>query len=117
MDRKRSSVKDQQTLKRIVIFIKSNSCRKSERRAQSASGFSSFNDYRDGIFRDDNEPTHASGLVPSWFDKYEDEIKHHPWPTQSSDFNMIEPLVYFRAFNTEWIFSTSISTRIFTIPS
>ncbi|GFX53159.1 transposable element Tcb2 transposase [Trichonephila clavipes] len=33
----------------------------------------------DGIFQDNNAPIHAAGLVHSWFDEHEDEVKHLPW--------------------------------------
>lgn len=46
----------------------------------------------DGMFQDDNAPIHAAGLVQSWFDEHEDEFKHLPWPAQSPDLNIIEPL-------------------------
>ncbi|GFV54678.1 DDE_3 domain-containing protein [Trichonephila clavipes] len=46
----------------------------------------------DGIFQDDDAPIHAVGLVQSWFQEYEDEVKHLPWPTQSPDLSIIEPL-------------------------
>ncbi|GFX08264.1 hypothetical protein TNCV_3267541 [Trichonephila clavipes] len=29
----------------------------------------------DGIFLEDNTPLHAAGLVQSWFDEHEDEVK------------------------------------------
>ncbi|GFY19515.1 DDE_3 domain-containing protein [Trichonephila clavipes] len=33
-----------------------------------------------------------NGLVQSWFDEHENEVKQLPCPTQSSDLNIIEPL-------------------------
>ncbi|GFV17228.1 DDE_3 domain-containing protein [Trichonephila clavipes] len=46
----------------------------------------------DGIFQDDNAPTHVMELVESWFDEHEKEVKYLPLPAQSPDLNMIEPL-------------------------
>jgi len=40
----------------------------------------------DAIFQDDNSPIHSE----SWFEEHEDA--HLPWPTQSPDLNIIEPL-------------------------
>ncbi|GFT71227.1 DDE_3 domain-containing protein [Trichonephila clavipes] len=45
-----------------------------------------------GIFQDDSAPIHAAGLVQSWFDEHEDEVKHPLLPTQSPDLNITEPL-------------------------
>ncbi|GFW53486.1 DDE_3 domain-containing protein [Trichonephila clavipes] len=47
---------------------------------------------RDGIFQDDIAPIHVSGLVQSWFDEHENEVKYLPWPTKSPHLNRIEPL-------------------------
>jgi hypothetical protein len=38
------------------------------------------------VFQDDNVPIHTAGTVQSLFEE------HFPWPAQSSDFNIIEPL-------------------------
>ncbi|GFX56753.1 DDE_3 domain-containing protein [Trichonephila clavipes] len=46
----------------------------------------------DGIFESDNAPIHAPGLVQTWFDEHENELKYLPRPAQSPGFNMIKPL-------------------------
>ncbi|GFX00168.1 DDE_3 domain-containing protein [Trichonephila clavipes] len=55
----------------------------------------------DGIFQDDNAPIHVVGLVHSWFDKHEDEVKHLPLYIRSQ-YN-ITLMVYFKVLNTELI--------------
>jgi len=40
----------------------------------------------------DNAPIHAAGLVTDWFNKHESEVEHLPWPSQSPDLNIFEPL-------------------------
>jgi hypothetical protein len=37
-------------------------------------------------------PIYTAGTVQSWFEKLEGELQHLPWPVQSPDFNIIEPL-------------------------
>jgi hypothetical protein len=44
------------------------------------------------VFQDDNSPIHAAGTVQSWFEEHEGELQHLPWPAQSPDLNIIEPL-------------------------
>jgi hypothetical protein len=46
----------------------------------------------DTVLQDDNAPIHTAGSVPSWFEGHEDELQHLPWPAQSPDLNIIEPL-------------------------
>jgi len=46
----------------------------------------------DGIFQDDNAPIHAARVVQSRFDEHDYEVEHLPWPAQSPDLNIIEPL-------------------------
>jgi hypothetical protein len=46
----------------------------------------------DAVFQDDNAPIHTSGTVPSWFEEHGSELQHLPWPTQSADLNITEPL-------------------------
>lgn len=46
----------------------------------------------DVIFQDDNAPIHAARCVQAWFQEHEDEVQHLPWPAQSPDLNIIEPL-------------------------
>jgi transposase len=46
----------------------------------------------DTIFQDANAPIHTAGTVQSWFEEHEGELQHLPWPAQSPDLNMTEPL-------------------------
>jgi hypothetical protein len=46
----------------------------------------------DALFQDDSAPIHAAGTVQSWFEEHEVELQHLPWPAQSPDLNIIEPL-------------------------
>ena len=46
----------------------------------------------DGIFQHDNGPIHTAGPVQGWFHEHADEVQHLPWPAQSPDLNIIEPL-------------------------
>jgi hypothetical protein len=34
----------------------------------------------DPVFHDDNAPINAAGTVQSWFEEYEGELQHLPWP-------------------------------------
>jgi hypothetical protein len=47
---------------------------------------------KDAVFQDDSAPIQTAGTVLSWFEKYEGEIQHLPWPAQSPDLNLIQPL-------------------------
>jgi hypothetical protein len=40
----------------------------------------------------DNVPIHTAGTTQSWFEEHEGELQHLPWPAQSPDLNIIEPL-------------------------
>jgi hypothetical protein len=40
----------------------------------------------------DNTPIHTAGTVESGFEEHESELQHLPWPPQSLDFNITEPL-------------------------
>jgi hypothetical protein len=40
-------------------------------------------------------PIHTAGNDQSWFEEYEGELQHLPWPTQSPDLNITEPLSSF----------------------
>ena len=44
------------------------------------------------VYQDDNAPIHTARLVTEWFDEHESEVEHLPWPAQSPDLNIIEPL-------------------------
>jgi transposase len=46
----------------------------------------------DVIFHDNNAPIHTAGTVHSWFEEHECELQHLPWPAQSPDLNITEPL-------------------------
>ena len=46
----------------------------------------------DAVFQDDRAPVHTAHIVQDWFDEHEDEVSHLPWPPQSPDLNIIEPL-------------------------
>jgi hypothetical protein len=46
----------------------------------------------DAIFQDDTSPMHTARSVQFWFEEHEDTLQHLPWPTQSQDLNIIEPL-------------------------
>lgn len=46
----------------------------------------------DGVFQDDKAPVHTAHIVQDWFAEHEDEVSHLPWPPQSPDINIIEPL-------------------------
>jgi hypothetical protein len=37
-------------------------------------------------------PIRTVGTVQSWFEVHEGELQHLPWPAQSPDLNIIEPL-------------------------
>jgi len=39
-----------------------------------------------------NLPIHTARSVQSWFEEHEVALQHLPWPTQSPDLNIIEPL-------------------------
>jgi hypothetical protein len=44
------------------------------------------------VFLDDHAPIHTAGTVQSWFEEHEDELQHLPWPAQSADLNIMEPV-------------------------
>lgn len=46
----------------------------------------------DGMFQDDNAPIHTSRIVQDWFYEHEGDLSHLPWPPQSPDLNIIEPV-------------------------
>ena len=47
---------------------------------------------RECTFQNDNVPIHRSQTVQSWFKEHEGEVAHLPWPVESPDINIIEPL-------------------------
>jgi hypothetical protein len=46
----------------------------------------------DAVFQDDSLPMHTTRRVQFWFEEHEDALQHIPWPAQSPDLNIIEPL-------------------------
>jgi hypothetical protein len=44
------------------------------------------------VFQDDNAPIHIAGTVQSWFEVHDGKLLHPPWPAQSPDLNITEPL-------------------------
>ena len=46
----------------------------------------------DAVFQDDRAPVHTARIVQDWFSEHEDDVSHLPWPPQSPDLNIIEPL-------------------------
>jgi hypothetical protein len=47
----------------------------------------------DAVFQDDITPIHTDRTVQSWFEEHESELQHLPWPAQSTDLNITEPLL------------------------
>jgi predicted RNA-binding protein with PUA-like domain len=37
-------------------------------------------------------PPFTAGIVQSWFEEHEDKLQYVPWPAQSPDLNISEPL-------------------------
>jgi hypothetical protein len=46
----------------------------------------------DAVFQDDSAPSDTAGTVQLWFKEHEGELQHLPWPAQSPDLNISEPL-------------------------
>jgi hypothetical protein len=46
----------------------------------------------DAVFQDDSASIHTAGTVRLWFEDHEGELEHLPWPAQSSDLNIADPL-------------------------
>jgi hypothetical protein len=44
------------------------------------------------VFQDDSPHVHLAGTVQSWFEEHEGKLQHFPWPAQSSNLKIIEPL-------------------------
>jgi hypothetical protein len=46
----------------------------------------------DAVFQDVSAPIHIVGTVQPWFEEREGEFQYLPWPAQSPDLNITEPL-------------------------
>jgi hypothetical protein len=46
----------------------------------------------DVIFQDDISPIHTTRSVQSWLQEHEDALQYLPWPAQTPDLNIVEPL-------------------------
>jgi len=46
----------------------------------------------DAVFQDDSSPMHTTSSVQFWFEEHEDTLYCLPWPAQSADLHIIEPL-------------------------
>jgi hypothetical protein len=46
----------------------------------------------DAVLQDDTVPIHTARTVQSWFEEHDDKLQHLPWPAQSPDLNITEPL-------------------------
>jgi hypothetical protein len=44
------------------------------------------------VFKDDNGPIHTACTVQSWFEEQKGGRLHLPWPAQSPDLNITEPI-------------------------
>jgi hypothetical protein len=44
------------------------------------------------VFHDDNVTIHTAGIVRSWFEEHQGELQNLPWPAQSPELNITEPL-------------------------
>jgi hypothetical protein len=47
---------------------------------------------KDAILQDDNAPIYTAGTLQSWFEEHEGGLQQFPWPAQSPDLNITEPL-------------------------
>jgi hypothetical protein len=48
--------------------------------------------YSSVVSQDNNAHIHIAGTTLSRFEEHEGELQHFPWPAQSPDFNINEPL-------------------------
>ncbi|PNF34772.1 hypothetical protein B7P43_G03759 [Cryptotermes secundus] len=46
----------------------------------------------DAIYQDVNACVHTAHIVQEWLSEHEDEVSSLPWPPQSPNINIIEPL-------------------------
>ena len=46
----------------------------------------------DAVFQNDSSSMHTARSVQFWFEEHEDKLHCLPWPAQSPDFSIIEPL-------------------------
>jgi hypothetical protein len=46
----------------------------------------------DAIFQDDSSPIRTARRIESWFEEFEDSLRHLPWPAQSPPLTITESL-------------------------
>jgi hypothetical protein len=61
------------------------------------------------LFPNNDAPIYTAGTVQSVFEEHEGELQNLPWPAQSPDFNIIEPLWSVLETSEEQIPTSNIS--------